>query len=106
MVETKHTIDDIAEQLDRLCPSQVDKTPRSFGQGYDSGHIGHDHDDEDPVVGWFTDAGNTGNPVFSLPRERIDEMHAVLAARPDLDLDLDTNDLDQIVRDCGGKWLA
>jgi hypothetical protein len=89
------TIDDIAREMDRLCPSQVDRTPCDYGVGYESGHDAHSHDSlphreaGNPLntIGWFCGAGNAGNPVLSIAPENVPTLYRRLAALPDGALD-------------------
>jgi len=89
----KYTIEAIAAEFDRLCPSQVSD---------DAGHIGHTHPDRAPSVGWFCDGGNIGNHVCEIPRGCIDGLYEKLAELPDGDLD--DGGIDDIVILCGGVW--
>jgi len=74
-------IHDLACELNRLCPSQVDRTP-----GDEAGHIGHDPDSDDPdtaTVGWFCGGGNAGNAVLRIRPDRITEAVACCRTLPD-----------------------
>ncbi len=103
-----HDIDDIAAEFDRVCPSQVDDTPRDYGHGYEAGHIGHGADDEreHPVVGWFCSAGSVGNPIAEIPADCIEPLYERLSGLPDGACDNDVADLAAIVAECGGEWLC
>ena len=82
-----HTIYDIATQLDRLCPSQVDTTKSGNGR-QQAGHIGHDNCDNDfPGVGWYCNGGNVGYLVMVIHPDDIKAACERLAALPDGALD-------------------
>lgn len=96
------TIEDIAAQFDRLCPSQVDTSISGNGQ-QSAGHNAHDNDGV-LSIGWYCDGGNCGNPVCSIPTESIEPMHTYLAGLTDGSLD--NGGIDKIVSQFGGRWLA
>jgi hypothetical protein len=72
------SIYNIADELDRLCPSQV-------GDG--AGHKGHEHGDDWPSVGWFCDGGNVGNSVFAIHPDDMQAAYDRLSGMPDGALD-------------------
>lgn len=78
---------DIADELDRLCPSQVDATVSGNG-GRTAGHSGRDDRDDIAHIGWFCAGGNAGNPVMSILPVDIDELWDRLADLPDGALDV------------------
>ena len=94
------TIQDIAAQFDRLCPSQVDTTISGNGQP-EAGHIGHDNDGVFSI-GWFCSGGNVGESLCEIPEDAIDALYGKLAALPDASLD--NGGIEEIVRAVGGKW--
>lgn len=97
---------EIAEEFDRLCPSQVDRTPCDCGHGYEAGHVGHEPDAEGgpAVVGWFCAAGNAGHPLAEIP---VDCLQATLDRLRGLaDGALDSGGVDELIEGCGGKWIV
>ena len=96
------TINDIAAQLDRLCPSQVDTAISGNGQ-QEAGHNAHDNDGV-LSIGWYCAGGNCGNPVCSIPADAIGPMHNHLVSLADGALD--DGGLDRVVAQFGGEWLA
>jgi hypothetical protein len=79
----------IAHQMDRLRPSDVDRTPRDWGNGHEAGHSGHVRgvEEERDTLGWFRDAGNVGHPVFAIHPHDVGPLHSRLAQLPDGALD-------------------
>jgi hypothetical protein len=94
------TIQDVAAQFDRLCPSQVDATISGNGQ-QEAGHIGHNNDGVFSI-GWFCSGGNVGESLCEIPADAIDTLHDRLAAMEDGSLD--NGGIEKIVREVGGKW--
>ena len=73
----------LAAEFDRIFPDQVDTTPRDWGNGYESGHIGFEHGDGEPMtVGWFCDAGSVGNPVMDFPAAEVPRAAEILREIP------------------------
>jgi hypothetical protein len=79
------TIEDIAAQLDRLCPSQVDTRISGNGQ-QEAGHNAHDNDGV-LSIGWYCAGGNCGEPLFEVPAVALELLHATLSAMADGALD-------------------
>lgn len=98
-----HDIHEIADEFDRLCPSQVESTPSDHGHGREAGHMGHEGDDVD-TVGWYCASGNVGHPIAEVPHDRIDAMYGRLSTLPDGALD--AGGLDALVVECGGRWVV
>ena len=80
------TIKDLAAEIDRLCPSQVDRSISGNGSRT-AGHIGHEHDEEWPSVGWFCSGGNAGNSVFAIHPQDVGKAVDRLRAMEDGSLD-------------------
>jgi hypothetical protein len=102
MMTKQATIEDIAAQLDRLCPSQVDETESGNGQ-QEAGHNAHDSDGV-LSIGWYCSGGNCGHPVCSIPVEQVQPLYDYLDSLPDGSLD--DGGIDKIVVQFGGEWLA
>lgn len=97
-----HTIQDVAGQLDRLCPSLVDSTISGNGCRV-AGHIGHDHD-EVGRIGWYCAGGNAGDAVVDIHRDRIGALYERLAAMPDGALD--RGGLQEAIGDAAKEWYV
>ena len=100
MMTKQATIEDIAAQLDRLCPSQVDRTISGNGK-QEAGHNAHDNDGV-LSIGWYCSGGNCGESLFVLPADSIQPLFDHLASLADGSLD--NGGIEQIVREVGGKW--
>lgn len=92
----QHTIYDIADQCDRLCPSQVDRTISGNGSP-EAGHVGHEPD----TVGWYCAGGNIGEAIFRIPPSAIDALYDRMAALDDGALD--DGGLVELIEDAGGE---
>lgn len=82
MTTKTYGIQEVAAQFDRLFandPELVDATEISWGHGTEAGHIGHEHEDEPSIVGWYCQGGNVGHPVMSIVNEDIQRAGEVLA---------------------------
>lgn len=104
MMTQSHTIQEIAEQFDRICPSQVDSNLSGNGQR-EAGHVGHEAEDgESYIVGWSCAGGNVGHSVCEIPADCLDRLHERLASLPDGSLD--GGGIEEIVVECGGEWVV
>lgn len=80
------SIDDLADEMDRLCPSQVDTTIAPNGEQM-AGHRGSGIPDEEAGIGWYCDGGNAGNPVLRIHADDIGRAVARLRQLDDGALD-------------------
>ena len=72
----------VAAEFDRLFandPELVDATEIEWGHGTEAGHIGHAHENEPSIVGWYCQGGNVGHPIMSIANEYIQRAGEVLA---------------------------
>ena len=72
------TIFMLADELDRLCPSQV---------GDNVGHVGHEHGDEWPSIGWIDNNHGVGNSVFAIHPNDLPKAYTIFADKNDGSLD-------------------
>ncbi len=96
------TIADVATEMDRLFPDQVDRTECDWGRGYQAGHIGHAQEvDGLQTVGWFCAGGSTGNPVLRIATEDIDRAADLLAAMKQTD---HISDVEELLTQAGVRF--
>lgn len=77
------TMMQIATELDRLFPDDVDATECDWGHGTLAGYIGHDEidaEDSTVIVGWYGDGGNMGHPVLYIHADDAEAALAVVVA--------------------------
>lgn len=75
---------EIATHLDRLYPTQVDRTPISWGDGQQAGHKGYAAAEGGwPSVGWYSDGGNVGHRLFTIHFDDVPTLLQRLAELPD-----------------------
>lgn len=76
-----YSIQEVAAEFDRLSNDTelVDATEISWGHGTEAGYIGHEHEDESSIIGWYCQGGNVGHPVMSIVNEDIQRAGEVLA---------------------------